>query len=63
LEYKNNINKTEFNFINNESEEIRYNYNNINEYDVLYKILDNKELLLNNDTYSDILYNNLIKNN
>jgi heme/copper-type cytochrome/quinol oxidase subunit 2 len=60
IEYKNNSNNTEFNYINNENKELRYNFKNINELNVLYNIFSNKELLINNSLLENILYNTLI---
>jgi hypothetical protein len=44
------------------NQELRYNLNNINESNELYKIFSNKELLINNSLLENILYNLLIKN-
>jgi heme/copper-type cytochrome/quinol oxidase subunit 2 len=63
LEYKNSKNKTEFNYINNEineNQEIRYN--DINEFKIIKNIL-NKELLINNFSFKNMIYNMLINNN
>jgi len=56
------MNNTEFNFIINENEGIRYNLENLNEFNI-YNLFLNKESLINNNTLENILYNTLIKNN
>jgi len=62
IRYKNNKNNTEFNFINNINEGIRYNLENLNELN-LYNNFSNKEIIINNNILENILYNTLIKNN
>jgi len=62
IRYKNNKNDIEFNFTNNENEEIRYNLQNLNEIN-LYNLFLNKGILLNNNVLENLLFNILIKNN